>query len=133
VRELLSEVDRTRARRFVLDLRYNCGGDGSKMADLVHEFVEHEDAPPWQELDDVRCVWQNALRGSSTAEPDCPERRTADMHARPDPERHGQRSAKERQGTTRLPREEPWVRNIARGTSRPLDSSTVGDEGGGGW
>jgi len=68
------------------------------------------------------------------AESDRPEQRTADLPARPAQEQHAHHAAMEPQHTTRsLPLEEPWVRSIARAASRPLDSSTWGDEGGGGW
>lgn len=46
----LEEVDRRRPRRLIVDLRYNSGGDGSKIPAIIHEFIRRGDDPPWREL-----------------------------------------------------------------------------------
>ncbi len=47
---VLREVDQLRPRRLILDWRYNFGGDGSKLAFMIEEFIKRADARPWQEL-----------------------------------------------------------------------------------
>jgi len=47
---ILNEVDKQKPRRFILDFRYNYGGDGSKATAMIHEFIKREDNPPWKEL-----------------------------------------------------------------------------------
>ncbi len=46
----LAEVDRQRPHRLIVDLRYNSGGDGSKIPSVIHQFIAREAAPPWREL-----------------------------------------------------------------------------------
>lgn len=46
----LREVDQLKPRRLIIDIRYNIGGDGSKVPAMIHEFVKREDNPPWREL-----------------------------------------------------------------------------------
>jgi hypothetical protein len=50
IRDLMAEADRVRPRRLVLDLRYNFGGDGSGVNDVVREFIRRQPEPPWREL-----------------------------------------------------------------------------------
>lgn len=50
IKNALSEVDRQKPRRLIIDLRYNFGGDGSRVLPFIHEFIKREDAPPWREL-----------------------------------------------------------------------------------
>lgn len=50
IRGLLAEADRERPRRLVLDVRYNFGGDGSVVNDVVNEFIRRQPDPPWREL-----------------------------------------------------------------------------------
>lgn len=50
VQEHLAIVDRLRPGRLILDLRFNFGGDGSRVADMTHQFVRREADPPWREL-----------------------------------------------------------------------------------
>jgi len=47
---VMREVDQLKPRRLILDWRYNFGGDGSKLAFMIDEFVKRADARPWQEL-----------------------------------------------------------------------------------
>lgn len=46
----LREVDQLRPRRLILDLRYNFGGDGSVVNDMIAEFITRQNHPPWTEL-----------------------------------------------------------------------------------
>jgi hypothetical protein len=46
----MQEVDQLMPRRLILDWRYNFGGDGSKVSDMIHELVKREDNKPWNEL-----------------------------------------------------------------------------------
>jgi hypothetical protein len=46
----LAEVDKARPRRLIVDLRYNFGGDGSKVPAMIHEFIRREPDRPWKEL-----------------------------------------------------------------------------------
>jgi len=50
VRSILSEAEKQRPRRLILDLRYNFGGDGSQVAAAIHEFIRRENDRPWREL-----------------------------------------------------------------------------------
>jgi Tetratricopeptide repeat len=50
IRDLLAEADRVRPQRLVLDIRYNFGGDGSVVNDVVAEFIRRQPEPPWREL-----------------------------------------------------------------------------------
>lgn len=60
------------------------------------------------------------------------ERRASDTDAQPDQAKHGSSAAQERQHAKRdLPPEEPQVPDIPPHASHRMDSSTLGDEGGG--
>jgi tetratricopeptide (TPR) repeat protein len=50
VQSVLSEVDKQKPRRLILDLRYNFGGDGSQVQRAIHEFIRRENDQPWREL-----------------------------------------------------------------------------------
>lgn len=47
---VLGEVDSLKPTHFIIDWRFNFGGDGSKMQYLVREFVKRADNPPWKNL-----------------------------------------------------------------------------------
>jgi hypothetical protein len=49
-RRALQEIDKTRPRRVVIDLRYNFGGDGSLIPPILDEFLSRKKSPPWKEL-----------------------------------------------------------------------------------
>jgi hypothetical protein len=49
-REALAGIDQQKPRSVIVDIRYNPGGDGSKVPAVVHEFIKREDAPPWKHL-----------------------------------------------------------------------------------
>lgn len=46
----LDEVDGLRPRSLIVDLRYNFGGDGSKVPAFVHAFIRRGQEPSWQDL-----------------------------------------------------------------------------------
>jgi hypothetical protein len=46
----LAQVDKQKPRRLIIDLRYNVGGDGSKLKETIRQFIKREDDPPWKEL-----------------------------------------------------------------------------------
>lgn len=46
----LVEVDALRPRSLIVDLRYNFGGDGSKVPGFIHAFIRRGPEPPWQNL-----------------------------------------------------------------------------------
>lgn len=46
----LGEVDRQRPRRLIVDLRYNFGGDGSKLPATIAEFTRRRGTGAWREL-----------------------------------------------------------------------------------
>ncbi|HET9230140.1 MAG TPA: S41 family peptidase [Vitreimonas sp.] len=46
----LREVDALRLRALIVDLRYNFGGDGSKVPGFIHAFIRRGQNPPWQNL-----------------------------------------------------------------------------------
>jgi tetratricopeptide (TPR) repeat protein len=46
----LDEVDALRPRSLIVDIRYNFGGDGSKVPGFIHAFIRRGDAPSWQNL-----------------------------------------------------------------------------------
>jgi tetratricopeptide (TPR) repeat protein len=46
----LDEVDQLRPRSFIVDIRYNLGGDGSTVPRFIHAFIRRGEAPPWQNL-----------------------------------------------------------------------------------
>ena len=48
--QALAKVDKQKPRRLIIDLRYNVGGDGSKLKAMIHQFIKREDDPPWKEL-----------------------------------------------------------------------------------
>ena len=47
---VLSEIDSLKPKHFIIDWRFNFGGDGSKMQYLVREFVKRADNAPWKNL-----------------------------------------------------------------------------------
>jgi hypothetical protein len=49
-RDALGEVDAQRPTSLIIDLRYNFGGDGSKVPGMIHQFIKREDSPPWGHL-----------------------------------------------------------------------------------
>ncbi len=49
-RESLAEVDNQKPSPLIIDLRYNSGGDGSKVAGMIHQFIKREDNPSWKHL-----------------------------------------------------------------------------------
>jgi hypothetical protein len=49
-RKALAEVDAQRPASLIVDLRYNAGGDGSKVPAMIHQFIKREDNPPWKQL-----------------------------------------------------------------------------------
>jgi hypothetical protein len=46
----LDEVDALRPRSLIVDIRYNFGGDGSKVPGFIHAFIRRGPTPPWQNL-----------------------------------------------------------------------------------
>lgn len=46
----LSECDTLRPRSLIVDLRYNFGGDGSKVPGFIHAFIRRAQNPPWTNL-----------------------------------------------------------------------------------
>jgi hypothetical protein len=46
----LDEVDALRPRSLIVDIRYNFGGDGSKVPGFIHAFIRRGQMPPWQNL-----------------------------------------------------------------------------------
>jgi hypothetical protein len=49
-RDALGEVDVQKPISLIIDLRYNSGGDGSKVPGMIHQFIKREDNPPWRHL-----------------------------------------------------------------------------------
>jgi hypothetical protein len=49
-RKALAEVDVQKPANLIVDLRYNGGGDGSKVPAMIHQFIKREDNPPWKHL-----------------------------------------------------------------------------------
>jgi hypothetical protein len=49
-RDALTEIDQQRPKNLIIDIRYNSGGDGSKVPAMIHEFIKREDHPPWSHL-----------------------------------------------------------------------------------
>jgi hypothetical protein len=43
-------VDQLKPRRLIVDLRYNFGGDGSKVPQVIQEFVKRRDQKSWENL-----------------------------------------------------------------------------------
>ncbi|MEE8118340.1 MAG: hypothetical protein V3T39_02150 [Gammaproteobacteria bacterium] len=50
LRKALLEVDEMKPKRLIIDFRFNFGGDASKGADMIAEFIKRKDNPPWEEL-----------------------------------------------------------------------------------
>lgn len=50
LREQLALIDQERPRRLILDIRYNQGGDGSRMTEIVQLFTQRLADPPWREF-----------------------------------------------------------------------------------
>lgn len=48
--ELFHDLDQQHPRRVILDLRYNFGGDGSRVDEVIHKFVQRDTNPPYREL-----------------------------------------------------------------------------------
>jgi tetratricopeptide (TPR) repeat protein len=46
----MKEVDAQKPRRLIVDIRYNFGGDGSKVPALLREFIRREGSGAWKEL-----------------------------------------------------------------------------------
>ena len=46
----LAAIDAQHPRRLIVDLRYNDGGDGSRVDEMIHQFVQREVDPPWREF-----------------------------------------------------------------------------------
>jgi len=50
VEKTLADVDQMKPRRLIVDLRYNFGGDGSKVAEVIQEFIKRKDRKSWESL-----------------------------------------------------------------------------------
>src|SRR5258707_4634620 len=50
IKSAVQEIDVEKPQRLIIDLRHNFGGDGSKVVDMIHEFIKREDHAPWKEL-----------------------------------------------------------------------------------
>ncbi len=48
-RRALGEIDKQRPKSLIIDIRFNSGGDGSKVPAVIHQFIKREDDPPWKE------------------------------------------------------------------------------------
>jgi tetratricopeptide (TPR) repeat protein len=46
----LDEVDALRPRSLIVDIRYNFGGDGSKVRGFIHAFIRRSQSPSWGNL-----------------------------------------------------------------------------------
>lgn len=46
----LEEMRAYKPKRFIVDLRYNFGGDGSRIPGVIHEFIKREDDLPYDDL-----------------------------------------------------------------------------------
>ncbi len=49
-RDALVQVDEQKPTSLIVDLRYNAGGDGSKVPGMIHQFIKREDNLPWKHL-----------------------------------------------------------------------------------
>jgi hypothetical protein len=49
-RRAMREVDSAKPARLIVDIRYNPGGDGSKVTAMIHELIKREDSRPWGHL-----------------------------------------------------------------------------------
>ncbi len=49
-RRALSEVDKIKPERLIVDIRFNPGGDGSKVPAMIREFIKREENRPWKHL-----------------------------------------------------------------------------------
>jgi Peptidase family S41 len=49
-RDALAEIDKQKPKSLIVDIRYNPGGDGSKVPAMIHEFIKREDNPPWKHI-----------------------------------------------------------------------------------
>jgi tetratricopeptide (TPR) repeat protein len=49
-RKAFEEMRAYKPKRFIVDWRYNFGGDGSLVPSMIHEFIKQEDDPPYGEL-----------------------------------------------------------------------------------
>lgn len=47
---VMREMEAQKPKRLIVDLRYNAGGDGSRLRGMLDEFVKARRSPPWQEL-----------------------------------------------------------------------------------
>ena len=50
IQRAMRDVDQLRPRRLIIDWRLNFGGDASKMALVMQEFIKRTDDRPWKEL-----------------------------------------------------------------------------------
>ena len=50
IHRVMLQVDSLKPRRLIIDLRFNFGGDGSKVRQAIQEFVTRAPSPPWKEL-----------------------------------------------------------------------------------
>jgi len=50
IHKVMLQVDSLKPRRLIVDLRFNFGGDGSKVRQVIQEFVARASSPPWKEL-----------------------------------------------------------------------------------
>jgi hypothetical protein len=50
VQKALAEVDQLKPRYLIVDLRYNFGGDGSKVAEVINEFIKRNGQRSWGSL-----------------------------------------------------------------------------------
>jgi hypothetical protein len=50
IQRAMKEIDIQKPKRLIVDLRHEGGGDGSKAAGIVEEFVKRKDNKPWREL-----------------------------------------------------------------------------------
>ena len=49
IEDSLTEVDRVRPERLIIDMRNNFGGDASRALEAIHAFVRREPNPSWRE------------------------------------------------------------------------------------
>ena len=46
----LAELDQVKPKHLMIDLRWNFGGDSSKIYTLIHALIKRLDVPPWQRM-----------------------------------------------------------------------------------